>query len=272
MRRSRSAPRRAATRWLPLLFLLLLTTTPLTGQQRLTVFAAASLSDAFQRLGTTFERDHPGVRVELNLAGSQQLALQLMLGARADVFASADLRWMQAVRDSALVDGEPLIFARNRLVVLLPRANPAHLAGLADLARPGVKLVVAAQAVPVGRYTRELLDRLAGSPGFPADFRARVEANVVSLEENVKAVVAKVALGEADAGVVYGSDVTPDLRPRTRRIEIPARYNVTAEYPVAVLRGSRHPDLARAFVALLGSAVGDSALSRAGFLPPESGR
>ncbi|HKQ56877.1 MAG TPA: molybdate ABC transporter substrate-binding protein [Candidatus Eisenbacteria bacterium] len=236
-------------------------------KQTLRVFAAASLADAFREIATAFEREHPGLEVQLNLAGSQQLASQLANGAAADVFASADERWMSDVREKQLVDGEPRVFAHNRLVVILPRTNPARIGRLQDLTRRGIKLVVGADAVPVGRYSREMLQNLARLDGFDVDYARRVLANVVSEEENVKSVVGKVQLGEADAGIVYRSDVTPAIARYVRAIEIPEPANVLARYPIATLAGSRMPDDARAFVALVLSPSGQSVLQRRGIMP-----
>lgn len=233
----------------------------------LTVLAAASLTDAMATLGRTFESGHPGTKVQFNFAGSQQLALQLQQGAKADVFASADERWMQAVRDSGLTTGEPVVFARNRLVVVLPKANPAGISRLKDLARAGLKIVIGAEAVPVGKYTREMLQKLSATPGFGKDFGARVLANVASYEENVKGVVAKVQLGEADAGVVYRSDATGASAVRLTTVDIPDVANVIASYPIVVTKASANPDLATAFVELAESAEGQATLQRAGFMP-----
>ncbi|MGH7701774.1 MAG: molybdate ABC transporter substrate-binding protein, partial [Gemmatimonadales bacterium] len=135
----------------------------------LTVFAAASLTEAFKELGRRFEGSHPGIEVRFNFAGSQQLALQLELGARADVFASADTRWMTSVSDSGLVAGEAQVFAHNRLVVIVPAGNPARIDRLQEVARPGTKVVLAADAVPAGHYTRAALQNLAETPGLGAD-------------------------------------------------------------------------------------------------------
>lgn len=234
----------------------------------LVVFAAASLTDAFQELGRAFEHRHPGVTVQFNFAGSQQLAAQLDQGAGADVFASADERWMAHAQTGGLVAGAPAVFARNRLVVVVPAANPGRIDRLADLARPGLKLVVAAAAVPAGRYTRQALERIAAVPGASSDYERRVLANVVSEEENVKAVVAKVQLGEADAGIVYRSDVTAAVATRVRVLEIPDAQNVIASYPIAVLAGAGRPALAREFTALVASPAGQDVLRRHGLLPP----
>jgi molybdate transport system substrate-binding protein len=238
----------------------------------LRVFAAASLAGAFGELASEFERTHPGVAIQLNLAGSQQLAAQLELGASADVFASADERWMDHVRLRSLLAGSPRRFARNRLVVIVPQANPGRIARLQDLARPGVKLVLGARAVPVGRYSREMLQNLGRMPGFDLDFARRVMANVVSEEENVRAVAGKVQLAEADAGIVYRSDLTPALARSTRALEIPAGANVVASYPIAVLRRASLPDAARDFVALVLSPAGQRVLGRHGFAPATAPR
>lgn len=240
-------------------------------QPTLRVFAAASLADAFTQLGRALERQRPGLRVVFNFAGSQQLATQLEQGAVADVFASADERWLNHVRDFGLIAGASPTFARNRLVVIVPLANPARITGLQDLARPGVKLVMGGDAVPVGRYGRTVLANLARDPAFGKDFAPRTLRNVVSEEENVGAVVGKVQLGEADAGVVYRSDVTPAVARYVRIVEIPDSANVIACYPIAVLMGAPRPEDARAFVALVTSGVGRGILLRCGLIPAGTG-
>lgn len=232
----------------------------------LRVFAAASLADGFGEIAKRFEAAHPGVRVQLNLAGSQQLASQLAMGAPADVFASADERWMDDAKRHHLLAGEPQLFARNRLVAIVPRTNPGRIARLQDLSRRGLKLVIGADAVPVGHYTREVLRNLSRETGYPADFATRALANVVSEEENVKSVLGKVQLGEADAGFVYRSDVTPALARYVRVFELPESANVLASYPIAALAGARDADLASAFVALVLSPEGQQVLERRGLI------
>ena len=257
-------------------FLLLLTAVPALGAQtsaaprEITVYAAASLTDAFGELGKLMEQDSLPTRVRYNFAGSQQLAVQLEQGAKADVFASADQRWMDYVRERHLTAGPSKIFAHNRLVVILPKSNPGHVRELQDLARRGVKLVVGAEAVPVGKYTREMFRRLERRPGFPPAYGDNVLANVVSQEENVKSVVAKVQLGEADAGVVYRSDVTPRVAPSVTVLEIPEDANVLASYPIAVLSGTADSVAARAFLALLLGPEGRRVLARHGLTPAET--
>ena len=159
------------------------------------------------------------------------------------------------------------MFARNRLVLIVPRTNPARIGRLEDVARRGTKLVVAADAVPVGKYTRESLQKLANTNGFPRDYDRRVLANVVSQEENVKSVVSKVQLGEADAGFVYRSDVTPAVARYVSQIEIPDEANVIASYPIAVLKDAKNPEAAQEFVALVRSAEGQRVLQQHGLLP-----
>ena len=236
----------------------------------LTVFAAASLKDAFSEAADVLGKRNPPIAVRYSFAGSQQLVLQLEQGAAADVFASADQRWMQVAQDSGLVAGSPVVFARNRLVVITPASNPGRIDRLEDLGKRGLKLVLGAEAVPVGKYSREALDRLRGAPGFGTDYSKRVLRNLVSEEENVKAVVSKVQLGEVDAGIVYVSDVTPPVRKVVRTIEIPDPYNVVAAYPIAVLRQSQQPAAARAFVEYITSAEGQAVLARHGLLPAEA--
>ena len=236
-------------------------------KHELQVFAAASLAEAFGDIARVFERSREGLVVRLNLAGSQQLAAQLAQGAAADVFASADERWMEDVRSRGLLLEDAAPFAHNRLVVIVPRTNPARIGRLQDLARGGIKLVLGAEAVPVGRYSRIALRSLARSPGFGTDFATRVIRNVVSEEENVKAVASKVQLGEADAGIVYRSDVTASIARFVRVFELPEGVSPIASYPIALLRGGSEPDAARAFVELVVSSEGQRILERHGLMP-----
>jgi molybdate transport system substrate-binding protein len=232
----------------------------------LQVFAAASLADAFNELGHLLEQRQPGLQVRLNFAGSQQLATQLEQGAAVDVFAPADQRWMTYATERNLISSVPVTFARNRLVVIVPATNPARIHRLQDLARGGVKLVLGADAVPVGRYSRVVLQNLSRAPGFPPGFASRVLRNVVSEEENVKSVVGKVQLGEADAGMVYRSDVTSSVSRLVHWIEIPESTNVVASYPIAIARTARDTAAARAFVELVLSSQGQTILERHGFM------
>lgn len=241
---------------------------PAPQERTVTVLAAASLTGAFQELADSFEHAHPGVRVRLDFAGTPSLVLQIEQGGAADVFASADTHWMDVVRDSGWV-ASPVVFAHNNLVLIAPVANPAHIGSMRDLARHGVKLVVADSAVPVGHYARTAFDRLGATPGIPIGYAANVRRNIVSNEDNVKGVVAKVELGEADAGIVYRTDAAAAAA-HLRVLPLPAVADVVADYPIAVLRHSREPELARAFIALLLSPTGTAILQRAGFAPAAS--
>ena len=237
---------------------------PVTEARTLTVFAAASLTDAFTEIEKNFEAAHPGVTVTFSFAGSQALRTQIEQGAPADVFASASGKEMTTlVVGKFVADGTSQNFLTNKLVVILPANNPAGLEKLEDLAKPGIKLVLAAEAVPVGNYSHQALDLMNGTLG--TDFKDKVLANVVSNEDNVKQVVAKVQLGEADAGIVYTSDAiaAPDLK----TIEIPAELNVIAKYPIAPLTQSANADLAKEFVDYVLSPEGQMVLQKWGFAP-----
>jgi molybdate transport system substrate-binding protein len=230
----------------------------------LTVFAAASLTDAFSEIGAQFEADHPGVTVVFNFAGSQALRTQLEQGALADVFASANLNEMETLIQAELVARDAVrIFLTNRLVVILPPANPAGIGSLADLARPGIKLVLAAEEVPAGRYARQALESLESL--FGPGYMQAVLLNVVSSEDNVRLVVTKVELGEADAGIVYVSDAVG--AGGLLSLPIPDEFNVSATYPLAALSGAPEPGLAAEFTAAVLSAQGQSSLQAWGFTP-----
>ena len=234
----------------------------------LTVFAAASLTEAFSQLGTRFEADHPGAKAIFNFAGSQQLAQQIIQGAPVDVFASADQRQMEAVVQAGQVVQQSVqAFTGNRLVVIFPNGNPAKLKTLRDLAKPGLKLILAAKEVPVGHYSQQFLDKTAQDPALGAGFKTAVLRNVVSYEENVRAVLSKVLLGEADAGIVYSSDVSPDNASRLGELEIPDTLNVLATYYIAPVQSTTHAKLASAFVASALSPAGQEILKKYGFIP-----
>jgi molybdate transport system substrate-binding protein len=242
------------------------TATSVPQPQTLNVFAAASLTDAFTEIGKNFEAAHPGVTITFNFAGSQALRTQIEEGAPADVFASANKTEMETLVTSGFIaSGTSQIFLHNKLIVILPATNAASLTRLEDLARSGIKLVLAAEEVPVGKYARQALDLMSSQ--FGADFKDKVLANVVSNEDNVRQVVAKAQLDEADAGIVYTSDAVaaPDLK----TIEIPAELNVIAQYPIATLTKSAHGALGTAFIEYILSPEGQSVLQKWGFASPE---
>jgi molybdate transport system substrate-binding protein len=234
-------------------------------QSTLTVFAASSLTDAFGELAKTFEERNPGVDVRQSFESSSTLLTQIQQGARADVFATAADEEMDAAVDDGLVAREPEVFARNREVILVPQANPANIRGMEDLAKPGVKLVLAEEGVPAADYALEILRK--ANPVYGADFKQDVLSNVVSRESDVRASVSRVALGDADATFGYASDYTPDIRDQIRVIQIPEDINIIATYPMATLKGAQSPELARRWENLVLSDDGQRGLEKWGFEP-----
>jgi len=228
-----------------------------TSNVELTVSAASSLTNAFTDVGRGFEAQNDGVTVTFNFGPSDGLAEQIEQGAPVDVFASASPTWMDAVEKDPGASGRQ-DFAKNRLAIIVPLDNPAGISKVEDLAKPGVKLVLAAEGVPAGDYARQIF-KMAG-------ISQAALANVVSNEEDVKAVITKLLSGDADAGIGYVTDVTPDIADQVKLIEIPDDQNVIATYPIAVVAGSANADLARRFVDyVLGP--GEGVLHRYGFLP-----
>jgi molybdate transport system substrate-binding protein len=226
----------------------------------LLVFEAASLKDAFARLGSRFETDHPGAKVLHNAAGSQELRTQLEHGARADVFASADRKHMDAVARQGLV-AAPLVFTCNEPVLVIRRALAARLRSFADVLR-AERIVIGTPEVPIGAYTLQILAKASARLG--ADFGKRFQAKVASRELNVRQVLAKVVLGEADAGIVYRSDALSS-KGKVETLTIPADMNVVAEYLIAPLAAAPHAELARQWIELVMSPVGTAVLGETGF-------
>jgi molybdate transport system substrate-binding protein len=249
-------------RILMLLALLLAFSTGLKAQsqQTLLVFAASSLTDAFEEIATEFQAQAPNVEILFNFASSADLATQLAEGAPADVFASANNSQMNNARDAGRIAGSPRTFVKNRLVLIVPADNPANITSLQDLDNEGVQVILAAEGVPVRDYTNTMLERLASDPAYGETYRTGVLANLVSEEENVRQVAAKIALGEADAGIVYVSDVTPDISDSLIAIGIPDTLNTIATYPIAITNDSAQAELAQAFVDFVLSDAGQDIL------------
>jgi molybdate transport system substrate-binding protein len=231
----------------------------------LIVFAAASLTEPFTDIGKRLEMSYPGLKVVYNFGGSQALRTQLEQGASADIFVSADAVQMDSAAKSGVVQGETPIFVKNRLVVIVPKTNPGKVAEFRDLARPGLKVDLANSKVPVGNYSRQAFNK-AGTE-YGVDFEKQVLANVVSEEENVKQVVTKIQLGEADAGIVYVSDVTPRVNKDVLTVPIPEAYNQVASYPIALIREVKNRVAAEAFMAFVLSAEGQAILKAHNFIP-----
>jgi len=234
--------------------------------QSLTVFAAASLTDAFREIALVWETENPDIDLVFNFAGSNQLATQINQGAPADVFASADWEQMdRAVAGGRIDVGAPRVLATNRLAVVFPADNPAGITRLQDLAAPDTLIVLAAGQVPVGRYSLDFLEKAGNDSVFGEQFQENVLGNVVSYEENVRAVLNKVALGEADAGIVYVSDLVDVVG--VGRLDIPDHLNSVAEYPIAALNDSPHAAAAAAFIDLAFGPAGQAVFAQHGFGP-----
>ncbi|WP_016909393.1 molybdate ABC transporter substrate-binding protein [Streptomyces xiaopingdaonensis] len=223
-----------------------------SGGGTLTVLAAASLTDVFKEAGAAYEKDHPGWKVRFSFAGSQELASQVKQGAPADVVVTADTETMDGLGDET---AKPSVIAKNRLVIAVRKGNPQDVGELGDLADERLKVVLAAPEVPVGRYSREVLDA------------QDLQVKPVSQESDVRAVLSKVRLGEADAGVVYRTDATTAPE-KVSAIEIPDQENAVADYPAAVLDKPQHEAEAQEFVKWLGGAKAQGLLRQAGFQKP----
>ncbi len=238
----------------------------LAQQNEITIYAASSLTDAFTEMGQAFTA-RTGTKVKFQFAGSQILRTQLENGAPADVFASANAAQYDPLVKAGLLDAGA-VFARNRLVVIAPKRGAGNVKTIRDLGKPGVKLVIADRSVPVGALTRTFLETASKVAGYGADFSDRALKNVVSEESNVRQVALKVSLGEADAGVVYTTDVTPNLASSVIQLAIPPRLNQIGAYPIGVRQGGPNLESARAFVAFVRSGDGQRILAKWGFLPP----
>ncbi|SCG66748.1 molybdate ABC transporter substrate-binding protein [Micromonospora inositola] len=228
-----------------------------TGGGRVTVFAAASLTETFTRLGRDFEAAHPGTRVTFNFAGSSALATQITQGAPADVFAAASPATMKTVTDAGEAAASPVTLARNQLVIAVPKGNPDRISGLTDLARPGVKVALCAEQVPCGAAARKALDA------------ASARLTPATLEQDVKGALAKVKLGEVDAALVYRTDAraaASDLD----AVEFPESAGAVNDYPIVVLKRAGDPNGARAFVDYVRSDAGRAMLTAAGFQAPQA--
>jgi molybdate transport system substrate-binding protein len=244
-----------------------------TPQTTLTVFTAASLTGAFTDIGNAYEEQHPDVKVDLVFDGTQALRTQVEQGASPDVFVSANTKHMDALKDEGFMENATVVyFLENNMAVIVPADNPANITGLSDLAKPGVKLVIGTKDVPFGSYTRQVLDKMAADPQYGQDYKDGVMANVISEETAVSSVLPKLTLGEADAAFVYKSDVQPGDRDKVLRIEIPAKYNVVARYPLGILAESSQKDAAAGFIGYVTGPEGGAILEEYGFDPIPASR
>jgi len=227
-------------------------TTSLSGTA--SVFAAASLTDSFKALGTAFQTAHSGTTIQFNFAGTPTLVTQIEQGASADVFASADKTNMDKLTADGFTSGTSQVFAHNKLEIVVAAGNPKGITSLADLAKPGVIYITEAPTVPAGKYALQILAS------------AGVTLKPKSLETDVKSVVSKIELGEADAGIVYTTDVKA-AGSKVTGVPIPDSVNVIATYPIVAVKGTKNSALANAFIAYVLSADGHATLQTFGFLP-----
>lgn len=245
------------------------TSTPVpapTEPTELTIFGAASLRDLLDATKTAYQSTHDGVTLVISTDSSAALETKIEQGAPADLFLSADTANPQRLLDKGLATGEAMSFAGNELAIIVPADNPGGIATPADLAEDGTRIIAAGDDVPITRYAAQLVDRLAALPGYPSGFASSYASNVLSREENVKGIVAKIELGEGDAGIVYATDATAATSVRT--IKVPPAASVQATYAAVIVKGSAHEGEAHAFLAWLTGPEGLSILQGLGFLPP----
>ena len=238
--------------------------------KELTVFCAASLTGAFGEIGHIYKNE-TNISVVFNFDGSQVLRTQIENGAYADIFVSANKKQMNTLKNEGFMNNSSItVFTKTKPVIIVPKDNPAKIQNISNLAKPGLKIVIGTKDVPIGDYTLQILAKLANDSAFGPGFTKKVMANVVSNETNVNYITSKVALGEADAGIAYKSDITRDLKTKIMKIEIPEKYNVIAEYPTGILKQSRYPNEAEQFMDLVKSDKGLAILEKYDFEPVES--
>ena len=234
----------------------------------LTIFAAASLAGALEDVKEAYSASHPGTTLTISTDSSAALATQIEQGAPADVFLSADTTNPAKLVSGGFSAGEAVTFASNKLTIVAPADNPAGVATPADLAKPGLKVIAAGDEVPITMYAKQLVANLAKEPGYPAGFEAAYASNVVSQEDNVKAVIGKIEIGEGDAAIVYVTDATASTK--VTAVAVPDSANITAKYAGIVVGASSDQEPARLFLAWLTGPEGQAVLSRFGFLPPSA--
>lgn len=232
----------------------------------LTIYGAASLKGALEKAKTAYGAAVPGTTITLSTDSSSALETQIELGAPADVFLSADTTNPKKLVDKGLADGAAVTFAGNKLTLIVPADNPAGIKTPADLAKAGIKVIAAGDEVPITKYATQLVGNLAKEAGYPAGFAAAYKANIASKEDNVKAVVAKVELGEGDAGIVYVTDAKASTKVAT--VDVPDSANVPATYAGVVVKASKHAAAARSFLDWLAGPDGQAILGSIGFLAP----
>ncbi len=236
------------------------------------IMAAASLTEVFNALKAGFEEKYQGIRLEINYAGSQALFSQINMGVAADIFASANIKYMDQLQGLDMVVN-PTIFAHNKLLIAVFKKTEIDIQSFEDLIKNDIKLVIADESVPVGRYTVQVLEKQSKKQGLVADFQEKFIDNVISKELDVKSVVAKVELGEADAGIVYKTDVNSSNKDNIMIVNIEDKYNVIADYPIALLKGisRKNGEIANKFLDYLYSSEGGRILEEHGFVKESRG-
>ena len=241
---------------IPLIFLAACSSSSESQQQTtLNVYAASSLATPFAYAGLAYEKEHPGVKVQFNLGASSDLARFVQEGAPADVFASADITNMNKVESQDLLDSQSLIFATTYLEIIVEKGNPLNISSLQDLTDPDLIFVTTNPEVPIGKYTAEVLEK------------AGVSVTPDSFESNVKGIMLKVASGEADAGIVYHSEVIASDG-QVEGIKIPTEFNIVAKYPIGIIKNSENKEQAQEFIDFLLSPQGQALLAQYGFKTP----
>ena len=232
----------------------------------LTIYAAASLKGALDQVKTAYGAAHSDTTLTISTDSSATLETQIEQGAPADVFLSADTSNPEKLVDKGLANGAAINFAGNKLTIIVPTANPAGIKTPADLAKTGVKVIAAGDAVPITKYATNLVANLAKETGYPVDFATKYAANIASREDNVKAVVAKIELGEGDAGIVYLTDAKASTKVTT--VDVAPSANVPATYAGVVVKASKNTSAAQAFLTWFAGPDGQAILSTFGFVPP----
>ncbi|HPW72842.1 MAG: molybdate ABC transporter substrate-binding protein [Methanothrix sp.] len=236
-------------------------------QKDLVVFCGAGLTGAFSEIGEIYE-SRSNSSIAFNFDGVPALRAQIEQGAYADVLVSANLKHMNALKAEGYMDNSTVqIFAGNKMAVIVPNYNPANITVLSDLMEPGLKILIGTSDLPAGDYARQVLNKMADDPKYGSAYRDAVLANVVSEETTVNRIVSKIALGEADAGFAFISDVSPKMRGQVTRIAVPDEYNVLGLFPLGMLNQSRRPEEARRFIDLVMAQEGQNILKNYGFIP-----
>jgi molybdate transport system substrate-binding protein len=243
-----------------------MSTAPSTAPAALTIYGAASLKGVLDEVKTAYETANPGTTLTISTDSSATLETQIEEGAPADVFLSADTTSPKKLVDKGLAEGAAVTFAGNKLTIIVPTANPAGIASPKDLAKAGVKVIAAGDAVPITKYATMLVANLAEEAGYPADFATKYAANIASKEDNVKAIVAKIELGEGDAGIVYVTDAKASTKVTT--VDVPDTANVPATYAGVVVKASTNAVAAQAFLTWFAGPDGQAILGTFGFVPP----